>query len=246
MIRIESLSYRYPAAGRDALRSVSLHFAEGSFTAIIGANGSGKSTLARCLNGLLIPAAGRVLVDDMNTTDVAALPAIRRRVGIVFQDPNLQMTSPTIERELAFALQNIATPTEDIQRAVDAELQRLGLERRREDSPSSLSGGEKQRLALSCVMMLHPKYLVLDEPTTFLSPTSQQKLMEDLMVLVNERNVTLILITQYLGEATRAQRVVALQDGRVAFDDRPDAFTQQPRVLHDSGVIATREMKKPP
>jgi energy-coupling factor transport system ATP-binding protein len=243
MIRVDSLSYRYPGADRDALRSICLQFAEGSFTAIMGANGSGKSTLARCLNGLLYPTSGRVLVDGWSTAEASALPAIRRQVGLVFQDPNTQMTSPTIERELAFGLQNIGLPTTEMHQRVEEELQRLGFTSRRDDPPATLSGGEKQRLALASVMMLRAKYLVLDEPTTFLSPTSRLQLMEDLSRLHREQHVTVILITQHLREAHRAERIVVLENGTVAFDDSPQVLVGRRDALRSWGIVLPRELR---
>lgn len=243
MISVESLSHRYPRVERDVLCSISLHFVEGSFTAIVGANGSGKSTLARCLNGLLLPTSGRVLVDGMDTTDPSMLPAIRRSVGLVFQDPNTQMTSPTIERELAFALQNIGLPQEEVHRRVDEELQRLGFTDRRDDPPSTLSGGEKQRLALASVMMLQAKYLVLDEPTTFLSPSSRQQLMADLSRLHREQHVTIVLITQHLLEANQAERIIVLESGTVAFDGTPQVLAPRQGALRSWGILVPRELQ---
>ncbi len=243
MISVDSLSYRYPGADRDALRAICLQFAEGSFTAIMGANGSGKSTLARCLNGLLRPTSGRVLVDGRSTAEASSLPAIRREVGLVFQDPNTQMTSPTIERELAFALQNIGVPTAEMHQRVEEELRRLGLTSRRGDAPSTLSGGEKQRLALASVMMLRAKYLVLDEPTTFLSPSSRLRLMEDLSRLHREQHVAIILITQHLREANHAERIVVLQNGTVAFDDSPQVLAGRRNTLRSWGIVIPRELE---
>ncbi|MEK7251054.1 MAG: ATP-binding cassette domain-containing protein, partial [Bacteroidota bacterium] len=142
MISLKNLSYCYEGRDVDALRDVSIEFGRGSFTAIMGANSSGKSTLARCLNGLLQPTRGEVLVDGLNTKNAGSLSEIRRRVGFVFQDPNLQMTSATVERELAFGLQNVGLPIEGIREKVERELQRLNLVDRRDVSPSVLSGGE--------------------------------------------------------------------------------------------------------
>lgn len=237
MILVEGLTYRYPRASQDALRAVSVRIEDRSFTAIVGANGSGKSTLARCMNGLLRPTAGRVLVDGLDTANDAQLPAIRRRVGLVFQDPHLQITSPTVEREVAFALQNLAVPTEEIGRRVNDELRRLGLEERRLDPPSSLSGGEKQRLALACVMMLHPQYLVLDEPTTFLSPSSRRALMDELDLLRRTHNTTVVLATQYYDEMRRADRVVVLESGSVIFEGLPGHLARQRSLLQASRVL---------
>lgn len=238
MIRVDSLTYRYPGTPRDALSAISLQISEGSFVALTGANGSGKSTLARCLNGLLLPSSGQVLVDGLTTTNKADLPLIRRKVGVLFQDPNHQMTSPTIERELAFALQNLGIPPNEIQLRIQDGLRHLGLEHRRLDPPSSLSGGEKQRLALACVMMLQPRYLVLDEATSFLSPASRRSLMDDLMRLRKETRTAVLLITQLYEEAVLADRVVVLENGRIVFDDEASSFVPGNSVFLASGIVA--------
>ncbi|HXG00998.1 MAG TPA: ATP-binding cassette domain-containing protein [Bacteroidota bacterium] len=238
MIRVDSLTYRYPGAPRDALSAISLQISEGSFVALTGANGSGKSTLARCLNGLLLPSSGQVLVDGLTTTNKADLPLIRRKVGVLFQDPNHQMTSPTIERELAFALQNLGIPPNEIQLRIQDGLRHLGFEHRRLDPPSSLSGGEKQRLALACVMMLQPRYLVLDEATSFLSPASRRSLMDDLMRLRKETRTAVLLITQLYEEAVLADRVVVLENGRIVFDDEASSFVPGSSAFLASGIVA--------
>lgn len=227
MISMRNVSYHYESGNSRALDDVSIEIAEGSFTAVMGANGSGKSTLARCLNGLLLPTTGDVLVDGVNTKNPGSLPGIRRKVGLVFQDPNLQMTSATVERELAFGLQNIGLPIETIREKVEHELQRLNLLESRNGAPSLLSGGEKQRLALASVLILEPKYFVLDEPTSFLSPASRKRVLEQLLQLPKAKNIAVILVTQFLTEAMHAERLIVLRKSQVAFDDAPKQFLRE-------------------
>ena len=246
MISVRNLCLRYEGSDSDALHDVSIDVAEGSFTAIMGANGSGKSTLSRCLNGLLQPTSGEVVVDNLKTSDIVSLGAIRRNVGFVFQDPNVQMTSATVERELAFGLQNFGVTTSEIHRRVDEELQRLGLVGKRLAPPSSLSGGEKQRLALASVMMLEPTYLVLDEPTSFLSPFSRKRVLESVMHLRQTKKSTVILITQYFAEAMFADRLIVLHQSHIALDDIPSTVLRRSKELSSFGISLPATIRPQP
>lgn len=226
MISIRNLSYRYGEGGRDVLAGINLDIQDGSFVALMGRNGSGKSTFARCLNGLLIPSLGDVLVDGLSTRDSRSLSAIRQKVGLVFQDPNNQLTSPTVERELAFGLQNRGIATELIRSRVDDALLRLSLKQKRMLPPSNLSGGEKQRLAIAAVVISGPKYLVLDEPTSFLSPKWRRLILDEIVQLNQNKGITVVLITQYSQEMSQANRLIVLNDGVIEFDGKPSEFTR--------------------
>lgn len=238
MINLDKVSYRYPGSNAAALTDITAAFSDGSFTAVMGANGSGKSTLARCLNGLLVPTSGTVTVDDLRTNHHHDVPLVRRKVGLVFQDPNLQMTSATIERELAFGLQNVGKSFEEIRTAVEHELCQLELTAKRHHPPAMLSGGEKVRLTLAAVLLLEPRHLVLDEPTSFLSRTSRQRLLDTCCSLRDTKNTTLILVTQFPVEAMRADRLMVLEKSRVVFDGLPGNVLHNARQL-DSWGIAT-------
>ncbi|MDL1893341.1 ATP-binding cassette domain-containing protein [Sphingobacteriales bacterium CHB3] len=243
MISVDSVTYRYPGSDIDSLREVSLAFEPASFTAIMGANGSGKSTLARMLNGLVIPSTGKILVDGMSTADAGSLSAIRRRVGLVFQDPNQQMTSPTVERELAFGLQNLGIPPEEIRSKVEIELENLNLLSRRYSPPSLLSGGEKLRLIVSAVLMLQPDYFVLDETTSFLSPASRKQLIAKLIELKRSQRMTIILITQFLEEAMMGERLAILDRGRVAYNGAPGNAIGNREWLASLGIFIPAEFR---
>jgi energy-coupling factor transporter ATP-binding protein EcfA2 len=221
VIEIDHLSFRYPGTDRVALHDVSLNIADGEFVAVMGENGSGKSTLVRSLNGLLQPTEGSVAVDGWKTNDTSRLRSIREHTGVVFQNPHLQITSLTVERELAFGLQNIGVETEEMRVRVEAELMASGLSDARRRSPRNLSGGEQQRLALAAILTMTPRHLILDEATSLLSPSSRSALLEQVVEARRRRGMTLVLVTQFAGEALRADRLVILHHGRIALDGPP-------------------------
>ncbi|OPX32428.1 MAG: hypothetical protein B1H40_02580 [Candidatus Latescibacteria bacterium 4484_181] len=177
MISIEALSfvYRYKDVSLTALEDIDLEIEEGESVAIMGANGSGKTTLARCINGLLLPSSGEVTVDGLCTYRSEHIPAIRRRVGMVFQNPDNQIVATTVEREIAFGLENIGIPPARMRQRVTQALRRFELEQYRHHPPHRLSGGEKQRLAIASVLAMEPKYLILDEPTSLLDPRGRRE-----------------------------------------------------------------------
>ncbi|HNR66760.1 MAG TPA: ATP-binding cassette domain-containing protein [bacterium] len=221
MIEISDITYNYsstePAA--QVLKGVSLTIAPGEAIAVIGPNGSGKTTLARCLNALLIPTSGTVRVDGLDSREPLNWRAIRRQVGMVFQNPDNQIVSASVEREIAFGLENIGMPTDEMRARVDAMLEKFDLQRYRHKSPHYLSGGEKQRLALAAVLAMNPLYLVLDEPTTLLDPRSRLSILQIVKELgdpnLQTMPISTILITQFPDEALAVDRVVVLNDGRI-------------------------------
>jgi energy-coupling factor transport system ATP-binding protein len=242
MIEVRDMTFRYAADLPEVLKGINLSIPEGSFTVFMGSNGSGKSTLARCLNGLTKPTAGSVMVDALDTHDPAAVRKIRRKVGLVFQDPNLQMTSVTIERELAFGLENIGTPTDEMRSQVDKYLQLFGFNERRNNPPSSLSAGEKQRLAIASVMILRPSYLVLDEATSLLSARSRTAVLDMVLMLRRQLRVAILLITQFPSEALLGDRLVLLHNGEIAFDGLPkDVFRHGSELIKMGVPVPLRE-----
>jgi len=221
MIELRDVTVRYPGAPCDALQSVSLEIPPGAFVALMGGNGSGKSTLARSLNGLVRPVKGKVTVDGFSTSDENSCRSIRRRLGIVFQNPHMQTTSLTVEREIAFGLQNTGTGTDRMRELVDATIAASGFEHVRTRPPRSLSGGEQQRLALASVFAMRPAHLVLDEATSLLSPSSRLLLLRAVAEERRSRGMTVLLITQFAEEAMTAERLMILHAGRVAGDGDP-------------------------
>jgi len=231
VIEIKHLRYRYRLdddTGLEALRSISAVFQPDESVAIVGTNGSGKSTLALCLNGLLQPSAGRVLVDGLDVAEKPKLSEIRRLVGMVFQNPDNQIISTTVEREIAFGLENLAVPAGELRERVEQVLDQFHLRPFRDRPPHLLSGGEKQRLAIAAVLAMRPRYLILDEPTSLLDPVSQREVGELIDRLHRSGEVAVVHITQFPEEAARAQRVLVLHRGELVMEGPPEAvFSRQ-------------------
>lgn len=221
MIEVRNLTYRYPGSARNALDGISLKVPGGAFVAMMGANGSGKSTLARCLNGLLRPLSGEVLVDGKHPDDHGDGQGDGPLVGMVFQNPHAQITSLTVERELAFGLQNLRLGGATLRERLEEHLVSSGLRDNRGASPRSLSAGEQQRLTLAAVLATWPAHLILDEATSLLSPASRKSLLQAVRHDRQTRGTSVLLITQFAGEALEAERLIVLHDGRVALDGPP-------------------------
>jgi energy-coupling factor transporter ATPase len=243
MLKITNLIFEYPSraeANTRVLNGVDLSIREGEAVGLIGANGSGKTTLARCLNGLLVPTEGDVWVDDLNTRESANLAEIRRRVGMVFQNPENQIVSTTVEREIAFGLENLGVPYEEMHRIVDDMLLQFDLEKYRQHPPHLLSGGEMQRLALASVMAMSPKYLIFDEPTSLLDPASRKMVLALISELHLDNSkkapaeqITTLFITQYPEEGLGFDRLLILHEGKIVFDDKPTEIFQKVEELHE-------------
>ncbi len=240
MIRIEDLHFTYINSKRGIFK-INLEINRNEFIAVIGSNGSGKTTLARCLNGLIIPCKGRVLVDGLDTGDSREIFEIRRRVGMVFQNPDNQIVSATVEREIAFGLENIGIPTKEMIKRVERMLQLFGLQQLRKKSPHYLSGGEKQRLALASVMAMEPHYLVLDEPTSLLDPRARKEIMQTCKRMSKEMSV--VLITQFPEEALMADRLLIMHQGNLFADDRPSVLFSRFDLLRKLGLEPPMQFK---
>lgn len=204
-----------------AIDGVSLQIEAGSFVAVLGHNGSGKSTLAKTLNGILLPSGGTVLISGMDTADDANLLNIRREVGMVFQNPDNQIIANLVEDEVGFGPENLGVPTEEIWKRVDEALAAVGMTAFRLKSPNHLSGGQKQRVAIAGVMAMHPKCIVLDEPTAMLDPNGRKEVIRTVTELNRSEGVTVVLITHYMEEVIGADRLVVMDDGKVIMDGTP-------------------------
>ena len=204
-----------------AIDGVSLQIEAGSFVAILGHNGSGKSTLAKTLNGILLPSGGAVFISGMNTADDAKLLDIRREVGMVFQNPDNQIIANLVEDDVGFGPENLGVPTEEIWKRVDEALAAVGMTAFRLKSPNHLSGGQKQRVAIAGVMAMHPKCIVLDEPTAMLDPNGRKEVIRTVTELNRSEGVTVVLITHYMEEVIGADRLVVMDDGKVIMDGTP-------------------------
>ena len=245
MIRLDNIVFDYTnnEIQKRVLDQISFDIREGEYISLMGRNGSGKSTLARCLNGLLLPTEGFINVDGNLTSDAESLINIRRKVGMVFQDPDNQIVSTTVEREIAFGLENIGVSFSTMQNVVPAVLEKFNLTKYKKYPPHLLSGGEKQRLALAAVMAMNPEYLILDESTSMLDPASRQELLNILAEIKNDNKnkkiaeqITIILITQFPEETIDTDRLLIIDNGKIIFDDLPDIVFQNVEQIQNIGL----------
>ena len=231
IIKTEELAFSYPTeegqAPLAALNGVSLEIERGSFVAVLGHNGSGKSTLAKHMNAVLLPAGGTVWVDGMDTCDEQYLLEIRRRVGMVFQNPDNQIVANVVEEDVAFGPENLGVPSPEIRKRVDDALAAVGMGGFARHAPHLLSGGQKQRIAIAGVLAMEPECIVLDEATAMLDPVGRREVLSAVHKLNREKGITVVLITHHMNEAEDADRVVVMDDGRIAMDGTPrEIFTQ--------------------
>jgi energy-coupling factor transport system ATP-binding protein len=238
LIEITDLRHVYNAGtphAVTALDGISLCIERGEFVAVVGGNGSGKSTLAKHLNALLLPTAGVVRVDGLDTRDRAAVWEIRQRVGMVFQNPDNQLVATVVEEDVAFGPENLGVSPAEIRARVDAALAAVDMLAYRRHAPHLLSGGQKQRVAIAGILAMRPACLVLDEATTMLDPAGREEVLETVQRL-HAGGVTVIYITHAMDEAVRAQRVVALRAGRIALDGPPREVFARAEELEALGL----------
>ena len=242
MIETRDLTYTYPAPEGEtnppALRDVSVQIEKGSFTVVLGHNGSGKSTLAKHMNAVLLPSGGTVYVEGMDTRDEALLLEIRRRVGMVFQNPDNQIVANVVEEDVAFAPENLGVPSEEIRRRVDDALAAVGMSEFTRHAPHLLSGGQKQRVAIAGVIAMAPECIVLDEATAMLDPAGRREVLSAIRTLNQERGITVVLITHHMDEAMDADRLIVMNDGKLVIDGAPAEVFTQVEALRAMGLAA--------
>ena len=241
-ISVEHLSYTYPGVedtpGVVVFEDLDLTIEQGSFVAILGSNGCGKSTLAKHFNSILLPSGGKVYVSGMDTSDPEKLIAVRRAVGMVFQNPDNQIVANVVEEDVAFGPENLGVASPVIRQRVDHALKQVGMYDYRAHAPHLLSGGQKQRVAIAGVIAMEPKCIVLDEPTAMLDPKGRREVMQTVLKLNREQGITVVLITHHMDEAAQAQRVVVLEKGNVALDGTPKEVFSNIEKLHTMGLAA--------
>ena len=239
ILRTEHLTFRYTTeegVAPTVLDGVSLTIRPGEFVAVLGHNGSGKSTLAKHFNAILLPSGGKVWVDGMDSCDEDKLLDIRRRVGMVFQNPDNQIVASVVEEDVAFGPENLGVPSAEIRERVDAALAAVGMTDYARHAPHLLSGGQKQRVAIAGVLAMRPRCIVLDEPTAMLDPVGRKEVLDTIRRLNREQNITVVLITHHMDEAAQADRLIVMHDGHIVADDKPELVFQNVDGLRSLGL----------
>ncbi len=206
---------------KEVLKGLNIDIKKGEFVAVLGHNGSGKSTFAKHLNGILLPCSGKVYVAGIDTADDERLFELRQHAGMVFQNPDNQIVSSIVEEDVAFALENLGVPYEEMRQRVDDALKAVQMYEYRKHSPSQLSGGQKQRVAIAGIIAMRPDCIILDEPTAMLDPQGRKEVLKTIRRLNKENGITIVLITHYMDEAAKSDRVIIMDSGKVVFDDVP-------------------------
>ncbi len=234
-IKADKVHFAYePAEGelpREVLHGVTLEIKKGEFVALLGHNGCGKSTMAKLFNGMLLPTQGKVTVDGMDTANEETIYEVRRRVGLVQQNPDNQLVASIVEEDVAFGPENLGIEPKEIRRRVDEALKAVDMYEYRENAPYKLSGGQKQRVAIAGIIAMEPDCIVLDEPTAMLDPRGRDEVMETIHKLNREKGITIILITHYMDEAVQAGRVVVMDEGDILTEGTPREVFSQVELL---------------
>ena len=239
-IKVKDLVYRYSKEQGDdnlcpAIDHVSIEIKRGEYIAIAGSNGSGKSTLARCLNGLLLPTEGEILVDGMDTNDDDLIWDIRKKIGMVFQNPDNQIVSSMVEDEVAFGPENIGIENPELRKRVDNALKSVGMYEYRNREAHKLSGGQKQRIAIAGAVAMRPDCIVFDEPTAMLDPKGRSQVMKVIREL-NDQGITIILITHFMEEVAEADRVLVMKSGKLLADSVPEDVFADTNLIESAGL----------
>lgn len=237
-ISVQNVTFQYEPQGEpDAMPSkpvlddVSFGVKKGEFVAVLGHNGSGKSTVAKHLNAMLVPTCGKVIVDGMETSDEKLTYDIRRKVGLVLQNPDNQLVASIVEEDVAFGPENLGIPSDEIRQRVDEALKAVDMYEYRLNAPHKLSGGQKQRVAIAGIIAMKPDCIVLDEPTAMLDPKGRQEVLDTILKLNRENGITIVMITHYMEEAVLADRVYVLDKGRMLTSGTPREVFSQVELL---------------
>jgi energy-coupling factor transport system ATP-binding protein len=235
LLSLEKVSFSYDKR-HNAVNDVSLSVEKGEYVAVIGHNGSGKSTLAKLFNGLVKPDQGKVIVDGFSLDDKKSTFEVRKRVGVVFQNPDNQLIASIVEDDIAFGPENLGLPREEIGKRIDFALSAVGMEGFRKSSPTRLSGGQKQRIAIAGVLAVKPQILVLDESTAMLDPKGRKEVLSVVEKLNKEQKVTVINITHYMDEVVRADKVYVVNNGSIVLSGSPEEVFKEKELLNSCGL----------
>ena len=242
IIKTENLCFSYKSEENEnqiiteVLKNINLDIKKGEFVSILGHNGSGKSTLAKHFNAILHPCSGKVYIDGIDTSDESRLFDIRKRAGMVFQNPDNQIVASVVEEDVAFALENMGVPYEEMRKRVDDALKSVGMYEYRLHSPNQLSGGQKQRVAIAGIIAMRPECIILDEPTAMLDPQGRREVMKTIKMLNREYGITIVLITHYMNEAVESDRVIVMDKGEIILDDIPENVFSQAEKMKNIGL----------
>lgn len=238
ILEVKNVTYEYTDEEKTfaAVKNLSLNIERGSFTVILGHNGSGKSTLAKMLNGLNKPTSGDVFADGINTKDEETEIEVKRKVGMVFQNPDNQIIASIVEEDVAFGPENLGILPKEIEKRVEDALKAVDMWEFRKSTPHHLSGGQKQRIAIAGIIAMQPECLVLDEPTAMLDPKGRAEIISTLHRLNREKGITVVLITHYMEEAENADRVIVMNDGEIIADDKPKVIFSDVERLKKVGL----------
>ena len=243
IIEFKNVDFRYDDENKDVLNNLNLDFYEGQFTCVLGHNGSGKSTMAKLINALEYPINGSVTTYGYDTSDEKNEISIRRKVGMVFQNPDNQIVATIVEDDVAFGPENLGVPRDEIRRRVDEALKLVDMYDYRKHEPHRLSGGQKQRVAIAGVIAMQTNCIVLDEPTAMLDPKGRREVMNALLKLKNELGISVILVTHFMDEAVKADRVVVMNDGKVELDGTPAEVFSHIELLKSIGLAVPKPME---
>ncbi len=241
LIKIENVRFSYqstenPAENTEVLKGITLEFEHGELVAVLGHNGSGKSTLAKLMNAILLPESGSVTVVGTDTKNDEKLMEIRQHVGMVFQNPDNQIVATIVEEDVAFGLENLGVPSDEMRVRVDQALHAVGMYEYRNHAPHQLSGGQKQRVAIAGIIAMRPDCIVLDEPTAMLDPQGRKEVMRTIKMLNRDYGITVILITHEMDEAAQCDRVIVMDHGTVHMDDKPEKVFSQVTRMRELGL----------
>lgn len=240
MIKSEDLVFKYVNAEEQtekvAINHVSMEVKKGEFLVILGHNGSGKSTMAKHMNALLLPSGGKMYVDGLDTSDIENLWEVRRRAGMVFQNPDNQLVATIVEEDVAFGPENLGVDPKEIREGVDDSLKAVGMYEYRKHAPHLLSGGQKQRIAIAGILAMRPKCIVLDEPTAMLDPSGRNEVMKTIKEVNKKFGITIILITHYMDEAAQADRIIVMDKGEKVMEGVPREIFSQVEKIKSIGL----------